>query len=116
VLDKLMEYEWPGNIRELENYVERAIILSHDGVLDVAGWDKALFHTDQKEAAENRTEIVAFDEAEKKHILKVLALCKWKITGKGSAAEMLDMKPSTLVSKMKKLGIVNKKTAGQALE
>jgi DNA-binding NtrC family response regulator len=116
VLDKLMEYDWPGNIRELENYVERAIILSHDGVLDVAGWDKALFHTDQKEAEEVHTEIVGLDEAEKKYIIKVLTLCKWKITGKDGAAEMLDVKPTTLVSKMKKLGIVNKKTAGQPLE
>jgi transcriptional regulator with GAF, ATPase, and Fis domain len=99
-LDKLMEYHWPGNIRELENVIERAHVLSNESKLDIGNWFKP-----QMEKTNSGQEIVSLEENEKQYITMVLKQTKWKIRGENGASEILQIHPSTLESRMKKLGI-----------
>jgi transcriptional regulator with GAF, ATPase, and Fis domain len=92
-------YDWPGNIRELENVIQRAIILSRSGTLDLK--DAWLPHPEQ--AADNGCTTLV--EVERRHIVHVLELCRWRIEGAGGAAQVLALKASTLRSRMLKLGI-----------
>ncbi|MET3886305.1 DNA-binding NtrC family response regulator [Chitinophagaceae bacterium OAS944] len=103
VLKKMMAYNWPGNIRELEHLIERSVLLAKGTVIEevllptVEKNDKSAFSEDavMKTIAEN----------EKDHIISVLIKCNGRIWGPGAAAEILNINPSTLRSKMKKLGI-----------
>lgn len=97
--DKLHSYKWPGNIRELENLIERAVILSNDETLVVPG-----FKSTSKESPISTT-VLTLDEAQRIHIKRVLKQCNWKISGPKGASELLDVKPSTLRDKIKKLNI-----------
>lgn len=99
-LEKLMDYNWPGNIRELENVIERSHVLSSADKLEIGNWFKPA-----NEKAANSQELISLDENEKSHILKILKLTRWKIRGTGGASEILKIHPSTLESRMKKLGI-----------
>lgn len=99
-LDKLMEYNWPGNIRELENVVERSHVLSTGNKLDIGSWFKP--NTDNGLGV---SDLVSLEHHEKTYILKVLKLTHWKVRGNGGAAGILKIHPSTLESRMKKLGI-----------
>jgi formate hydrogenlyase transcriptional activator len=94
----LQQYEWPGNVRELENVVHRAIILSADGVISLS--DIAL-------SAVRVTASVGttLEEIERNHIQRMLNTTLWRIEGRRGAAELLGMKPSTLRSRLRKLGI-----------
>ena len=110
---ELQGYDWPGNIRELQNVIERAVITSRSG--------KLAFNLTQgkqgngrrgKEAAQpkpnNGNPILTEQEMklrDRENILKALNQCGWKITGLGGAAEILEMKPTTLHSKIKKLAL-----------
>jgi PAS domain S-box-containing protein len=100
----LLDYEWPGNIRELENIIERAIINSSGEKLEI---DKSqlqsVFNRDQVQNDHENT--TSLKVTEKNHITDILESCDWKINGKNGAAEKLGMPPSTLRSKMKKLNI-----------
>ena len=104
VLKKLMAYDWPGNIRELEHLIERNILLARSSVIE----DINLSTPAQKEypvTAMPGNHVKTMEENERDHILAVLKKCNGKIWGAGAAAEMLNLPPSTLKSKMKKLGI-----------
>jgi len=103
VLKKLMAYDWPGNIRELEHLIERSILLAKSAVIE----DINLSAPAQKEhpVAAAGGPIKTMEENERDHILAVLKQCNGKIWGAGAAAEILNLPPSTLKSKMKKLGI-----------
>tara|TARA_R110002050_G_scaffold143876_9_gene269272 strand:- start:1936 stop:3156 length:1221 start_codon:yes stop_codon:yes gene_type:complete len=103
-MDKLKSYNWPGNIRELENLIERASILSTDDTLLIPGFES----TNQKAKSIN-TKDLSLDTAQRNHILHVLEQCSWKITGDEGAAQLLNLKPSTLRDRMSKLDI--KKTS-----
>ena len=92
-------YSWPGNIRELENVVERALILSTGAVLTI----DPLFPGTRPDASPPTTGLLS--EVERRHILDVLEQCGWKVGGKGNAAERLGLNRCTLLSRMKKLGI-----------
>jgi PAS domain S-box-containing protein len=107
---RLQGYDWPGNVRELENVIERAAITSRDGRLDL---DRALPGESPKgrpileatvEPEPIRTE-EEFRALEKRNLVRALEKAEWKVSGDGGAAELLGMKPSTLSSRMKALGI-----------
>ncbi len=99
-MDVLLSYYWPGNVRELRNVIERAMILGRDNILRV--------ELPKTETLRN-IKTMTMQESEKTHILQVLRITGWRIRGKGGAAEVLGLKPSTLESRMSKLGIVRNK-------
>lgn len=93
---RLKQYRWPGNIRELRNVIERAMIVSEGRSLSV----------DLPEPGQVRgARPLTLEEVECRHILDVLGLAGWRISGKGGAADILGLVPTTLHSRMKKLGI-----------
>jgi len=98
-MQALEGYDWPGNIRELENVIQRAIILSRGATLDLK--DAWLPRTEQATDSGCTTLV----EVERRHITHVLELCRWRIEGAGGAAQVLALKASTLRSRMLKLGI-----------
>ena len=101
-MEALLRYEWPGNIRELQNVIERAVILSPGSTLQVPLGD---LHTAAPPAPEPPTAAVTLADAEREHILSALRETDWVVGGPGGAATRLGMKRSTLQKKMKKLGI-----------
>ncbi len=98
-MNYLLAYEWPGNVRELENLVERAVILTRGTELEFGDW------LQQSVAGPDAGQDLALDDVQKNHILRVLKLAGGKVSGKGGAAELLGLKPTTLESRIKKLGI-----------
>ncbi len=102
-MDALVAWRWPGNIRELENFLERAVILSRGPQLHVplAELEAMKEEDEDYEAATNPT----LHAAERDHILRALREAKGNIGGPGGAAERLGLKRTTLNSKIKKLGI-----------
>lgn len=103
----LNDHEWNGNIRELQNTLERAAIMTRTGLIKP---EFILFESEYSTKATPAKRYVdeeagAFDEEVKKVITRALEKCSGKIYGKGGAAELLGLKPTTLQSKMKKLGI-----------
>jgi transcriptional regulator with GAF, ATPase, and Fis domain len=96
-MNALTAYHWPGNVRELRNVIERAMIISHGATLEV--------HLPELETGQKGSHGKALRDLEREQILAVLADTKWKIGGKGGAAELLDLKRTTLQAKMMKLGI-----------
>jgi len=99
VMDAIQRYHWPGNIRELRNVIEQAVIVSTKGILQVELPKQSYGHTFQA---------LSLEEAESLHIMKILELTGWRIKGKRGAAELLGLKPSTLYSRINKLGISNR--------
>jgi len=104
-MSKLKAYNWPGNIRELENLIERALILSTSDTLVVPGFETSNQKTKKRIADKD----VSLDSVMRNHILQVLEECNWKISGEKSASDVLGLKPSTLRDKMAKLGIQKSK-------
>lgn len=92
----LQKYAWPGNIRELENLIERSVITSSEGNLQIEIPAPTGFHPDPT---------LSLQEVERDYILSVLEGVKWKIEGPGGAASKIGLKPSTLRFRMKKLNI-----------
>jgi formate hydrogenlyase transcriptional activator len=111
VMDRLVRYDWPGNIRELENVIERAMILSPGSSLMLS---ETLANSTRR-AKPQRAPVTSavessmrLEDIDRSHILAVLHECQWRVKGAGNAAERLGMKPSTLRYRMKKLGIERK--------
>jgi len=104
VLDKLKSYDWPGNIRELENIIERATILSSGTSLEIT--DNLLSNSNDSPSSELNSSTL--EEIERNHILSVLEKTAWRINGDKGAAVILGMNPSTLRTRMAKLGIKKK--------
>jgi formate hydrogenlyase transcriptional activator len=107
-MEALTEYRWPGNIRELENVIERAVILSPGPVLRVPLQDLQAAITPGENTESHRT----LAEAERRHILATLKETRWALAGSRGAAARLGMKRSTLYFRMKKLGIARPGTKG----
>jgi transcriptional regulator with GAF, ATPase, and Fis domain len=110
---QLVTYDWPGNIRELRNVIERAVILARGGALEFdlpagpgAGVRALTALPEEKESAgrEFLTE-AELQQRERENILAVLKKSDWKIKGADGAAELLGVKPTTLLSRMKKMGL-----------
>jgi formate hydrogenlyase transcriptional activator len=119
MLAALSHYDWPGNVRELENLIERAVVLSTGSVLEL---DPALGQITRKvvapprasqarivarepESASTTEGVMTLEEAERRHIVSVLESTGWVIEGPVGAAKALNLTPSTIRSRMKKLGI-----------
>ena len=99
-LQRLLAYSWPGNVRELENILDRAVILC--GGRAIAEPHVQVEVGGPSDVGEK---IRPMQEMERAHILAALEAVHWKVSGKGGAAELLEMKPTTLESRMRKLGI-----------
>ena len=120
-----MTYEWPGNVRELQNIIERGVVLSHGPILSL---DRGLLPRSQQNAATSAKPITEtaerlsqpeelsklpanqapprpLEEVERAHILAVLEHTRGTIDGPKGAAQILELHPSTLRARMKKLGI-----------
>ncbi len=104
-IDLLMEYDWPGNVRELENIVERALIVNKEE--EPLSFDNLLSRRETKETIVRPlgNESLLMEDAMARHIKYVLDLTKGKVHGKGGAAEVLGINPSTLRARMRNLGI-----------
>ena len=108
---RLSRYDWPGNVRELQNVIERAAILSQNGRLRIDLPDTVGAHSPAsagRQKSDARPAVMTSAEMrdhERANILAALAACNGKVFGAGGAAAMLDLKPTTLASRMKALGI-----------
>ena len=100
-LAKLSSYHWPGNIRELQNILEREVILSTSELLSI----QQTFSKSHPVTPQSKKPLA---DIEKAYIIEVLNSCHWRIGGENGAAKILDMPDSTLRSKMKKLNIIRK--------
>ena len=118
-IDVLTQYDWPGNIRELQNVIERAVVLSRGPILRL-GRDLLPFSSEDPEPAnevgggtssdKQKSEgdlnaHLSLQQVEKRHIVEVLARTEWVIEGPRGAAKLLGLHPNTLRSRMKRLGI-----------
>lgn len=99
VIDKLLAYEFPGNIRELENLIERAIIMSRGNKLSLGSW------FNPKKKIKKKVDFVPLETYQRNYIIEVLKHTKWRVSGSDGAAKLLDVRPTTLFSKMDRLGI-----------
>jgi PAS domain S-box-containing protein len=109
---RLRAYAWPGNVRELQNVIERAVILSRDGMLNL---DRALPEVAVPSCIEGNEQggaggmrvltSLELQALERDNIARALAACGWRVSGANGAAGMLGMNPSTLNSRIKTLGI-----------
>jgi len=106
VMDALVMSDWPGNIRELENVIERGLVAS-DGPVFRLGDPITRVGTPATSPKPMRQQepVAKLEQVERLHLLEVLKRCRWKIKGTGNAADQLGLNPSTLRFRMKRLGI-----------
>jgi DNA-binding NtrC family response regulator len=98
-MDALQAYRWPGNVREVRNIIERAMIISQGPVLEVE------LPIGDSTAAGTQYSSRRLEDIEREHIRSVVESSGWRIRGAGGAAEILGLKPTTLEARMKKLGL-----------
>jgi PAS domain S-box-containing protein len=112
---RLEAYHWPGNVRELQNIIERAVITSHDGKLNL---DRALPEAVNTMAdalngpqapAQRVLRAKEIEDLERRNLISALEACNWKVAGANGAAELLGIRPTTLSSRVKALGIKPKR-------
>jgi formate hydrogenlyase transcriptional activator len=99
-MDRLVSYNWPGNIRELQNVIERAVVLALGPVIQI---DESILGLNVGSETLGRE---ALEDVERAHILRVLGQTNWVIDGKRGAASILGINPNTLRSRMQKLGVL----------
>ena len=107
---EMVAYHWPGNVRELENVMERSVLLTPGPIvtsLQLPG------NAGKGQSRESTDYLKTMTENERDHILAALEKCDWKVYGIGGAAELLDINPSTLYSRMKKLGLEKRISPGK---
>jgi len=113
---ELLNYDWPGNVRELRNVIERAVILARGGALSFdlpvtggpASSARVALPPQVPEGSNGTTKLLTeaeFRSLERDNLLATLEAAKWKLRGPNGAAELLGVKPTTLYSRMQKLGI-----------
>jgi transcriptional regulator with GAF, ATPase, and Fis domain len=109
---RLLDYDWPGNIRELRNVIERALIVARGGALEFdlhtqavqAGFQQPIFNPVNKAQPEFLTE-PEIERRDRENLYIVLQKTGWKIKGADGAAELMGVKPTTLISRIKKMGL-----------
>jgi transcriptional regulator with GAF, ATPase, and Fis domain len=99
-IEALQQYAWPGNIRQLKNVVENAMILCKGKTLHLAP---------PADDSAKVQKALKLEDVERNHIKEVLKKTSWRVSGKNGAAELLGLKPTTLESRMKKIGITRPK-------
>jgi formate hydrogenlyase transcriptional activator len=99
-MDRMLQHDWPGNIREFEHLIERSMIVSQGNSFSLGDQLKSSSPAFANKESENDLASI-----ERDHILQVLRLTEWKIEGPGGAASILNLHPSTLRFRIKKLGI-----------
>jgi PAS domain S-box-containing protein len=115
-IDLLSRYDWPGNIRELQNVIERAVVLSQGPILKLDADLLPVSGADSSDQVDTTAVLISeesgngfghssLEQVEKRHMLEVLSKTNWVIEGARGAAKILDLHPNTLRSRMKKLGI-----------
>jgi hydrogenase-4 transcriptional activator len=105
-LNYLMSYHWPGNIRELENFIERGVLLSKGQLItNGTGTYESKQLRPGADKPEETSSVKTIEENTREHILAVLKKCNGRISGSGGAAEHLGLPATTLHSKIKKLGL-----------
>jgi transcriptional regulator with GAF, ATPase, and Fis domain len=113
-IDQLTSYDWPGNARELQNAIERAVILSQGGSVQFDLGNSTTGALRSKVQTPTRSTPLTRDELkrhERDNIVAALEEAAGKVFGPGGAAELLGMKPTTLASRIKALGL-NRKAYG----
>jgi PAS domain S-box-containing protein len=110
-VQRLKQYSWPGNVRELENVIERAVITAQAGRMNLAGALPAAAGcadlpsiASEQSPAPIRT-VQEMEQLERENLSRALDATNWKIAGPSGAAALLGMKPSTLTSRLKALGL-----------
>ncbi|MCZ6907501.1 MAG: sigma 54-interacting transcriptional regulator [Deltaproteobacteria bacterium] len=98
-MDVLLAYGWPGNVRELENVIERSVILSPGTQLELGEW------LPKQGLSSSAKSIPTLEELEREHIIGALERTGWRVSGENGAAKLLNIKPTTLDARIKKLGI-----------
>lgn len=98
-MSALQHYPWPGNIRELEHVIERAVILSEGPELEPIEW------LSPSSGKAGSAKPLTLEETERQHIIDVLEQTNWRVSGPKGAAAILGLKPTTLEARMKKLSI-----------
>jgi formate hydrogenlyase transcriptional activator len=108
-LDRLAKYDWPGNIRELQSVIERAVILAQSMIVEI---DERFLPTlnslgapSREPSIPSRAPSTSLVDLERHHILSVLKNTAWRIYGAQGAAQQLGLNPVTLLSRLRKLGI-----------
>lgn len=99
VMEQLTNYPWEGNVRELENVIERAMIISQGNKLELGD---SLYHPNR---SAKKQKITTLEENERQHILKILEMTNWRVSGENGTAKILNIKRTTLEARMKKLNI-----------
>ncbi len=99
VIDALVAYHWHGNVRELENIIERAVIISRGHQLELGDWLTGNI------GPKAESHFSTLEELERNHIIEALESSGWRVSGSRGAAKVLGLKPTTLEARMKKLGI-----------
>jgi formate hydrogenlyase transcriptional activator len=107
---RLSQYAWPGNVRELQNVIERAAILARNGRvrIDLPEGASAMTNGRRTASANGKNSILTEDDRrdrDRANILSALEACNGKVFGRGGAAELLELKPTTLAARIKALGI-----------
>ena len=108
VLTALMQYDWPGNIRELQNFIERAVILSPGEELQAPLSELQMPHSSSLPDRAPRSEssrATALEDVEREHIIATLRETQWVLGGDSGAAARLGVPRTTLIYKMRRLGI-----------
>ncbi|MEN0053074.1 MAG: sigma 54-interacting response regulator [Mucilaginibacter sp.] len=105
-IEQLTQYDWPGNIRELEHLIERTVLMTAGSeVTNIAFPDSSFLQPGISLAGNTQKTLKTLEQIEMEYILEVLKQCNGKINGPGGAAEILGLSPSTLNSKLNRLGI-----------
>jgi formate hydrogenlyase transcriptional activator len=108
-MSAMVSYQWPGNIRELQNFIERSVILTSGNVLHPP------LTSLRTAAATESVGAITLEDAERDHILKTLEQTRWVVSGPNGAASRLGIKRSTLYFRMQKLGISRTKRDAPSL-